>query len=71
MMIWKKFNDQIALLLIILVFLLWGLEPFVKNYYGYGFSESVMGATVVIATLVSQYYFRRKEPNENGGEPPK
>ena len=66
-MIWKNFNDQIGLILIVMIFILWGIEPWVRNYYGHGFSESVMGATVVIATLVSQFYFRRKEPNGNGG----
>lgn len=66
-MIWKNFNDQIGLIFVIFIFVLWVLHPIISQYYGVGLPESVLGATVVIITLIAQFYFRRKEPNENGG----
>lgn len=64
---WKTWNDQLALVVVILIFVLWGIYPWIKNYYGYGFPESVIGATVSIMTMIVQFYFRRKEPNGEGG----
>jgi len=63
---WKVWNDQIGLIFVILIFGLWICEPIISQYYGKGLPESVLGATVVIITLIAQYYFRRKEPGENG-----
>jgi hypothetical protein len=43
-------------------------DPFLRFYFKFGLPESVLGATVVIVTLVAQFYFRRREPDkENGG----
>lgn len=66
-MIWKKFNDQIALILIVFIVGLWIVDPMIKGYWGSGLPESVIGATVVIITLIAQFYFRRKEPDEGNG----
>jgi len=71
-MIWKRFNDQIGLIFVFLIVGLWVTEPMIKSYWGVGLPESVTGATVVIITLIAQYYFRRKDPengnNQNGGQ---
>lgn len=69
-MIWKRFSDQLAVLFIVLFVGLWVADPFLKFYFKFGLPESVLGATVVIVTLVAQFYFRRKEPTENGGTQP-
>jgi putative effector of murein hydrolase LrgA (UPF0299 family) len=55
---------------VVFIFVLWILHPIISQYYGVGLPESVLGATVVIITLIAQFYFRRKEPNENGGIKP-
>jgi len=64
-MLWKKFNDQLAFILIVLFILTWFADAALRYLLKVGLSEAVMGATVSLITLVVQYYFRRKEP-DNG-----
>ncbi len=69
-MLWSRFNDQLALLLALLIVGIWIVDPIIAQYYGIPISRDVIGATVVIFTLIAQFYFRRREPNGENGKPP-
>ena len=69
-MLWKQFNDQLALLLMVLIILIWIGDVTMMWATGFRLNESVMGATIVVFTLIAQFYFRRKEPNGEV-QPPK
>ena len=49
---WKTWNDQLALLLIVGIPFLW--------MFGSRMPSEATGATIVIWTLVANFYFRRK-----------
>lgn len=55
---WKKFNDRLALLLIIVIPLLWVTMAWT------GLPETVVGATILAWGLVVQYYFRKGPPKD-------
>lgn len=60
---WKTFNDRLALVLMGLIPLLWGLS-------GRGIitlPPEVTGALIATWTLVVQYYFRKQPPSAPGG----
>ena len=53
-----KFNDAFAVLLAVLIIAVWVSD-------GLGFltlSGEVVGATIVVFTLVAQYYYRKATP---------
>lgn len=59
-MLWRHFNDQLGLALVILVFALWtgiGLKWLTLP-------GEIIGGTLTVFALVAQFYFRRKEPTE-------
>lgn len=66
----KTFNDTLAIVVIFLFVLLWIGDAILRSVYPnfVGFGEGIMGATISLVTLIVQYYFRRKEPQD---EPPK
>lgn len=70
-MLWKKFNDQVALVLLFLFVGVWVTDVILKNICTAktGFSGEVMSATIVLVTLVVQYYFRTQPPKDNGQPP--
>ena len=54
----SKFNDTLALIVISVIVLLWGL-------HGYGLLKlpgEVIGATIMGFTLVIQFYYRKSAP---------
>ena len=55
---WSRWNDQLSFLLVFLIACLWISAPWTH------LDESVVGATIVVFTLVAQYYFRRKGPSD-------
>lgn len=55
---WKSFNDRLALGLVFLIPALWVFSALVKPI-----DEAANGASIVVWTLVAQYYFRRSPPN--------
>ena len=63
-MLWKKFNDQLAVLFIILIVLVWIADMLSRVYLKVGIGEAIIGATIVIFTLIAQHYFRRREPEK-------
>ena len=57
-MLLKNFRDLLAILIGVVVF------PTVWILQGYGIvniPEGVIGATIAIETLITQFYFRKKE----------
>jgi len=63
--LWKNWNDQLSLIVLFIIAALWVLG-------GIGIVKlpsEVTGATIVVLTLITQFYFRRKEPTES--DPPK
>jgi len=68
-MLWKKFNDQVALFVLCLFILVWISDVVMRGLGFAGFAEGVMGATISLVTLIVQYYFRQRPPEEppNGG----
>ena len=59
-MLWQNWNDMLSLVLIVLIVALW----VGSCYLPAPLPESVIGATIVVFTLVAQFYFRkaREEP---------
>lgn len=55
---WKTFNDRLALLLMVLIPAIWLLARWMP------LPGEVTGATIVVFTLVAQFYFRRSDPGE-------
>ncbi len=55
---WKKFNDRLAIVFLLLIVGLW-----VGNKW-LGMSGEIIGATISVFTMVAQYYFRKKENGE-------
>lgn len=66
-MLWKRFNDQIALIVLILFIGVWIADVVMRCMIKVGFAEGVMGATISLVTLIVQYYFRQKPPEEKNG----
>jgi hypothetical protein len=56
---WKKWNDQLSLLGVLLIPCMWVSAPWTH------LSEQIIGATIVVWTLMFQYYFR-KAPEKDG-----
>ena len=55
----EKFNDAFAVLLVILIATLWIVQGM-----GYlNLAGEVVGATIVVFTLVAQHYFRKVKPD--------
>ena len=53
-----KFNDAFAVLLVVLIAALWVVQGL-----GYlNLAGEVVGATIVVFTLVAQHYFRKVKP---------
>ena len=59
-MLWKRFNDQFAVVLILMFVLLWAGDIVLRVFDKPGLDTGVMGATIALFTLVVQFYFRRK-----------
>lgn len=57
-----NFNDGLALILVLLTALLWGLDAL--HYLE--LHEAVRGALIVTWTLVVQFYFRKAKGNGTG-----
>ncbi len=58
-MLWKQFNDQLGLLVMVLIMVLWAA-------IGTGrivIPGEVTGATIAVFTMVAQYYFRKAPPD--------
>ena len=55
----NKWNDWLALLMLVggPVLWVWG-----------SLDDTVLGATIVAFTLVTQFYFRRSPPGDEGGQ---
>ncbi len=58
---WKTWNDRLSLVLIVLIVAVWIGDCFLPVRL----SEAVIGATIVVFTLVAQFYFRKKEDETN------
>lgn len=56
-MLWKTFNDQLALYLLVAIPAIWLLSSRV----GLEISDQVEGALILAWGLVLQFYFRKKE----------
>ena len=57
-MLWKRFNDQLALVLAILIVGLWtgmGLRWLILP-------GEIVGGTLTVFALIAQFYFRKAEP---------
>lgn len=57
----RRFNDTLAVLLVAAIFAVWilaglGVLPSVP--------ESVIGASIMLVTLIGQYYYRKSPPRE-------
>jgi hypothetical protein len=57
---WKTWNDRLSLLLIVLIMALWVGSAWLPQPV----DSAVIGATIVVFTLIAQYYFRKR------GDPP-
>lgn len=55
---WKTFNDRLALILMVAI-----LTIFVASNW-LALSETITGALIFAFGLITQFYFRRKEPTE-------
>ena len=55
----KTFRDRLALILLVGIPILWVLAGTVVSL-----PEAALGATIVIWTLVAQFYFRKKAEGE-------
>lgn len=53
----KRFNDPLALVVIILIFGMWFAQKWLST------PSEIIGATIMGATLILQYFFRKR-----GGE---
>jgi len=54
-MLWKNWNDQLSLIVLLIIAALWALG-------GIGILKlpsEVTGATIVVFTLITQFYFRK------------
>ncbi len=72
-MLWKKFNDQMAVILMGTILLLWMADPFFAAIYKIQIDRAIIGATIVAFTLIVQFYFRKDKPPTPGdteGKPP-
>jgi len=58
----QSFNDFLCLILILLIVMLWILSGSGKLEL----SAEVIGALIVTWTLLVQYYFRKKQPGNDG-----
>ena len=58
---WKTFNDRLAIVLLVMILLLWLLQPLAK----FSLPDAVNGALIVAFTLILQYYFRRSPPTDS------
>lgn len=54
---WKTWNDRLSLILIVLIVAMW----IGGCWLPVPLPESVIGATIVVFTLVAQFYFRKRE----------
>lgn len=54
-MLWKSWNDQLSLLLMVGIPALWAVNRWIP------LPSEVNGALIVVWTLVAQFYFRKKE----------
>lgn len=52
---WKTFNDRLAIILLVMILVLWVLQPLCK----FALPDAVNGALIVAFTLILQYYFRK------------
>ena len=55
---WKTFNDRLAIVLLVMILVLWILQPLCK----FALPDAVNGALIVAFTLILQYYFRKSPP---------
>jgi len=65
-MLFKNFNDFLAVILVCLIVCLWVLQ-------GRGIilaMPEISGATIATFTIIVQYYFRRAPPTNGGVVPP-
>jgi putative effector of murein hydrolase LrgA (UPF0299 family) len=60
---WKTWNDRLSLILIALIVALWLGNAWLPA----PLPESVIGATIVVFTLVSQFYFRKAKDETTDG----
>jgi putative effector of murein hydrolase LrgA (UPF0299 family) len=56
-MLWKTWNDVLSLVLVIVIVGLWVGSAWLPQ----PLPESVIGATIVVFTLISQFYFRKAQ----------
>jgi len=61
---WKRFNDRLALIVVLLLVGVWIGDAVIKNT----FDQQVIGASILAFGMIIQFYFRRKEPPENGDQ---
>jgi hypothetical protein len=54
---WKTWNDRLSIILLLLIVGLWLGNAWLPK----ALNDSIIGATIVVFTLVAQYYFRKKE----------
>ena len=59
---WKTWNDRLSLILIVLIVALWTGGCWLPA----PLPESVIGATIVVFTLVAQFYFRKAAEGSGG-----
>jgi hypothetical protein len=65
-MYWRTWRDQLALLLLIVIPLLWVGNCFLPK----PIPEVIIGATIAGWTLIVQFYFRKKPSSEPPEAPP-
>lgn len=61
---WKTFNDRLAIILLVMILILWLLQPLCK----FTLPDAVNGALIVAFTLILQFYFRRA-PSDSSTSP--
>ncbi len=62
-----KFNDTLALILVIALISLWVVDPFFRWKYGFGLPDQVIGASIGLIAYPVMYYFRKKEGEKPEG----
>ena len=55
-MLWNKFNDQLALVGVVIIIGIWVANKWLS------IPKEAIGATIVIFTLIFNYYFRKSPP---------
>lgn len=61
----KTFNDFLALIIVLAIVALWILDPVLRANVGFGLPDQVVGATILLLTLVVQFYYRRAKDEAN------